>query len=218
MSVIDLWSVPDYDRFFSCYINPDMQRYAKLEWSQLQIVFEATDACEKYPLGVKVSFWAYSSDGVSLIKQRKVVRILVPQNDSSRAFQDLQTLENELNTNNPTQKRLFSGIIVDENDDKDDLEARGIDAETLELINSIGYEPVKVEINEFEGQGNCFVLKSIPSESTIYLQPFVEGFRADLEKINNTVQSKLSHFDNTVREWNTFEGRSTANRWCRAVS
>ena len=45
MSVIDLWSVPDYDRFFSSYINPDMQRYAKLEWSQLQIMFEATDAC-----------------------------------------------------------------------------------------------------------------------------------------------------------------------------
>ena len=106
MSVIDLWSVPDYDRFFSSYINPDMQRYAKLEWSQLQIVFEATDACERYPLGVKVSFRAYYSDEVSLIKKRKVVRNLVPRNDSSRAFHDLQTLENELNPNNKASKRL----------------------------------------------------------------------------------------------------------------
>jgi hypothetical protein len=47
-------------------------------------------------------------------------------------------------------------------------------------------------------------LKFIPSESVIYPQPFVEGFRADLEKINNTVQSKLSHFGDTVREWDTF--------------
>ena len=160
--------------------------------------------CEKYPLGVKVSFRAYSSDEVSLIKKGKVARNLVPHNDSARAFHDLQTLENELNPNNTAPKRLFPGIIVDENDDKDDLETRGINADTIELINSIGYEPVKVEVNEFEGQGNCFVLKSIPSGSTIYPQPFVEGFRADLEKINNTVKSKLSQFGDTVREWDTF--------------
>jgi hypothetical protein len=56
VKVIDLWSVPDYIAYFKNSINKSLGRYAKSQWSQLQITFEATDACERYPLGVKVSY------------------------------------------------------------------------------------------------------------------------------------------------------------------
>jgi len=56
VKVIDVWSVPDYIDFFDKHINKNLSRYAKSQWSQLQIIFEATDASEHFPLGVKVSY------------------------------------------------------------------------------------------------------------------------------------------------------------------
>ena len=68
VDVIDLWAVPDYQAYFDGYINPNLGSYAKGKWSQLQIFFEAVDMSENYPMGVKVSHRAFSSETVKLLK------------------------------------------------------------------------------------------------------------------------------------------------------
>ena len=73
-----------YYHFLDGYINPDLGSYAKGKWSQLQIFFEAVAMSEKYPMGVKVSHRAFSSDRVKLLKR-------LPNEDNSEnvRFKDL---------------------------------------------------------------------------------------------------------------------------------
>ena len=70
-----VWAVPDFEDYFSGHINPYLGRYAKCQWTQLQIIFEAVDDPEerqKYPNGVKVSYRAFCSDSVKILKRLPV--------------------------------------------------------------------------------------------------------------------------------------------------
>lgn len=76
VDVKDIWAVPDYGLFLKGFINPKLGRYAKLQWTQLQIIFEAVDLDnntaemrKKYPTGVKVSHRAYSQDEVIVFRK-----------------------------------------------------------------------------------------------------------------------------------------------------
>ena len=204
VKVVDLWSVPDYIKYFSPHINKHLGRYAKSQWSQLQIIFEATDLCERFPLGVKVRYRPYSSDNVSLIKKLKRNRTLYkPPNSTSRVFNNLENLEEELAVHDSSGKCLFPGIIVDECEESNGEESPS--TPDSELVDSIGYVPVRVKVNEHEAEGETFVLKELPTATVITPQPFVPGFRASLESVHHNVVRKLEGFGTRVAEdWKEF--------------
>jgi hypothetical protein len=71
--VIDVFVVPNYDKYISPYIIQDFGRYAKsvngIDWTQLQWIFEAVPMSESFPCGVKTTYRKFSADSVILIEQ-----------------------------------------------------------------------------------------------------------------------------------------------------
>jgi hypothetical protein len=64
--VVELFAIPDYVEYLEeqdC-IDKDFGRFTKLLNAQLQFIFEACEPSERFPLGVKTTYRAYSSDEV----------------------------------------------------------------------------------------------------------------------------------------------------------
>ena len=64
LDVSDIIVIPNYDKFFSGYIDPKFGKYAKGVNTQLQFIFEAVPISESFPLGCKTTYRAYSNDEV----------------------------------------------------------------------------------------------------------------------------------------------------------
>lgn len=60
----DLWVIPDYAQVLKPCMDRSFQRYAKMEWTQLQFIFQAVPIDENFPLGVKTTYRRYSADKV----------------------------------------------------------------------------------------------------------------------------------------------------------
>ena len=199
VDVIDIWAVPDYQAYFDGYINPDLGSYAKGKWSQLQIFFDAVDMSEKYPMGVKVSHRAFSSDRVKLLKR-------LPNEDNSEnvRFKDLlkEIMKEALKDN---AEGNFPGIIFDEKevleeeDSDEDEEDREPDDGT-EVLN-VGFKPIEMIVDTVENQHS--ILKSFPSG---YLKPqaFIEGSTDKIKKVAAAVKAKFSREVGVIRDWNAF--------------
>ena len=72
--VVDVFVVPNYEKYLKGYIIPDFSRYAKVnkngvDWTQLQFIFEAVPASEFFPVGVKTTYRKFSADQVVLIEE-----------------------------------------------------------------------------------------------------------------------------------------------------
>ena len=57
----DIHACPNYNKYFDGYIDTEVGRFAKEEWTQLQITFERVgeDERERYPHLVKTTYKAY---------------------------------------------------------------------------------------------------------------------------------------------------------------
>jgi hypothetical protein len=64
VKVEDIHAVPNYTKYFEGYCDADVSRFAKEDWTQLQMTFERVgeDERDRYPLGVKMTYKAYSQD------------------------------------------------------------------------------------------------------------------------------------------------------------
>ena len=113
VDVVDIWAVPDYQAYFDDFINPDLGSYAKGKWSQLQIFFEAVEMSDKYPMGVKVSHRAFSSDRVKLLKK-------LPTADKGGMHYNNEFLDLERQARKEYGEGNFPGIIWDEDEDNED--------------------------------------------------------------------------------------------------
>jgi len=71
VKVKDVWVVPNYTHFLSKNIDKKFGRYAKMEWTQLQFIFESVDKCVDFPNGVKTSYRRYCADKVIEIETSK---------------------------------------------------------------------------------------------------------------------------------------------------
>ena len=72
--VVDIFAVPNYEKYIRPYIVPDFGRYAKIgrngnDWTQLQFIFEHVPASEFFPCGVKTTYRKFSADEVVLIQE-----------------------------------------------------------------------------------------------------------------------------------------------------
>ena len=67
IDVIDIFAVPDYCSYLKPFIDAKFGRYCKTKWTQLQWMFEHTEVCLDFPLGVKTSYRAYCADSVKEI-------------------------------------------------------------------------------------------------------------------------------------------------------
>ena len=79
--------MPDYTDYFKDFVDPNYARLFKGEWTSLQVCcthiyiykfvisslllllqvsFEAVDPCDRYPLGVKTTYRAYSKVSLNI--------------------------------------------------------------------------------------------------------------------------------------------------------
>ena len=56
--------VPDYYGYLKPFIDKNIERYAKEEWTKLQFIFEKADVSINFPTGVRVESRAYAQDSV----------------------------------------------------------------------------------------------------------------------------------------------------------
>lgn len=160
VAVKDLWVVPDYKKYFSNHINKKLKRYAKGQWTQLQIIFEAVDEIRvddqepRYPLGVKVSYRAFSAENAKILKRLpKPIQTAKPTDSVKRGSSCLEDIEQELLDS--VKEGDFFGIIwdssennVNSNSDSDREMDSGDEEDRVEseAISSVGYVPV--DMNE----------------------------------------------------------------------
>jgi hypothetical protein len=52
--------ITDYKKYLSKHMDSNYSRMFKKEWTSLQVTFEAVDPSPRYPLGVKMTYRAYS--------------------------------------------------------------------------------------------------------------------------------------------------------------
>jgi hypothetical protein len=64
VKVKDIHAVPNYAKYFEGYCDLSIGRFAKEDWTQLQMTFEKVADAERdrYPLGVKMTYKAYGQD------------------------------------------------------------------------------------------------------------------------------------------------------------
>ena len=61
VDVVDIHAVPNYFKYYEGYVDSDISRFAKEEWTQLQMTFERVNESERgrYPHLVKTTYKAY---------------------------------------------------------------------------------------------------------------------------------------------------------------
>lgn len=239
VKVFDVWAVPDYQAYFKDSINPNLGHYAKGKWSQLQIIFEATDISEDHPLGVKVSHRAFCSDDVKLLK--RLPKHLCTHTDVLDAVEEANSLVNDplAGTENEMKKLIakgeFPGIIWDTDianiTDQQFADAENVrigEAETARVAAnsgarkdedcdswkfSLGYTPVTFLSRTYPspGQRSCYIMQRFP-QGDLQPQPFEEGSRHLLEQVNIAVIKKFGHlFPGVVGAWRQFLDDAPAN-------
>jgi hypothetical protein len=62
--VVDIFVVPDYDKFLLPEVDKKFGRYCKEAHTQLVFTFEAVGICDDFPTGCRTSYRAYSQDKV----------------------------------------------------------------------------------------------------------------------------------------------------------
>ena len=68
VDLIDLTVIPDYTSFFAADGDKLWGRYAKMDWTQHQFIFEEIEVSDIYPLGCKISYRKFCQDeGCSII-------------------------------------------------------------------------------------------------------------------------------------------------------
>lgn len=72
--VVDIFAVPNYEKYIRPYIVPDFGRYAKIgrngnDWTQLQFIFEHVPVSNFFPCGVKTTYRKFSADEVVLVQE-----------------------------------------------------------------------------------------------------------------------------------------------------
>lgn len=77
--VIDIFAVPNYEKYIEPYIIPDFGRYARLsrtgdDWTQLQFIFDAVPISNYFPCGVRTTYRKFSADMVVLIEEETAGR------------------------------------------------------------------------------------------------------------------------------------------------
>jgi hypothetical protein len=82
--VVDIHACPNYEAWTEGYCDSDLGRFAKEEWTQLQFTFERVgdDEKDRYPMGVKSTYKAYSQDEVIEIvddPNKESITNLIPQ-------------------------------------------------------------------------------------------------------------------------------------------
>ena len=194
-----IWAVPDYQAYFDGYINPDLGSYAKGKWSQLQIIFEAVDMCEKYPMGVKVTHRAFASESVKLLKR-------LPNEDDCENVRFKELLKEIMKEAfKENAEGNFPGIIFDENEvleeedsDKDEEDSESDDG--TQVFN-VGFKPIEMIVDTFENKHS--ILKSFPT-GDLKPQPFVEGSIDRIKKVAAAVKAKFNREVGVIRDWNAF--------------
>ena len=84
VKVVDIHACPNYSKYFNGYIDTEVGRFAKEEWTQLQMTFERVgeDERERYPHLVKTTYKAYDQDEVVEIVDdpaKESITGLIPQ-------------------------------------------------------------------------------------------------------------------------------------------
>lgn len=74
--VVDIWAVPNYEKYITPFLVPDFKRYAKVnkngeDWTQLQFIFEFVPPSVHFPCGVKTTYRKFCADSVVLIEEDK---------------------------------------------------------------------------------------------------------------------------------------------------
>ena len=170
-------------------------------------LFEAVDSSDgRYPTGVKVSYKAFSSDEVKLLK-RIPMRLEIERARATDPLADAEAQVMEL-----LEKGQFPGIIWDENlmrcssadssnncptapnlnisissgeiddgftyaDDADDL----ANAADMDPSLAVGYVPVNLHVCTYPNNATSpphYILTQFPTNGEIKPQPFVQGYRA----------------------------------------
>ena len=142
----------------------------------------------------QVSHRPYASDEVSLPKKlKKRAAVFHPTNHSVRVFNNLERLEEELVMQNKEGEALFPGIVVDDDHDiPENDELNNVNnPELAEVIESIGYAPVKLICTDHTADGDHFILKRLPMGTGMKPQPFKAGFRQELKTVHAAVKRKL---------------------------
>jgi hypothetical protein len=67
VDLIDLTVIPDYTSFFAADGDKLWGRYAKMDWTQHQFIFEEIEVSDIYPLGCKISYRKFCQDEVCSI-------------------------------------------------------------------------------------------------------------------------------------------------------
>ena len=72
--VVDIFVVPNNEKYIRPFIVPDFSRYAKVgrngdDWTQLQFIFESVPVSDYFPCGVKTTYRKFSADSVILIQE-----------------------------------------------------------------------------------------------------------------------------------------------------
>jgi len=62
VTVVDLMVIPNYNKIMGGCVDPDLARWAKEEWAQLQITFKKVEKSDKHPLGVETTYRPYVQD------------------------------------------------------------------------------------------------------------------------------------------------------------
>jgi hypothetical protein len=117
------------------------------KWTQLQIIFEAVDRDEKYPLGVKLTYRAFCQDEVKLLK-RVDNNIEAEQRAEVTGRESLyhramDNVDDEIV--GAIKSGKFTGIIYDRDDVAEDVEQNFL-GDTIRSGNkqpttSVGFEP-----------------------------------------------------------------------------
>ena len=80
VKVVDVFVVPDYTAYIAKFIDKSLSRAHKLDWTQLQWIFESVPISPQFSSGVKVTYRAYSSD----VAYEIIDRDTLPLHDSLR--------------------------------------------------------------------------------------------------------------------------------------
>lgn len=181
------------------------------KWTQLQIIFEAVDRDDKYPLGVKLSYRAFVQDEVKVLKrvdneiELELRRTANERGDLYRRA--LDSVDEEILV--AIKSGDFTGIYYDEEEAERNAMSPGIRLGDRDPSVSVGFVPatsIQKTYDSVEANGaKVHILKNIP-EGPIQPCPFIPGSASDFEKIIEGLIKKFSKdFPGMANKWQEFQ-------------
>ena len=199
--VFDLFVIPNYTKFLQPAADKKLGRYSKLDWTQLQIIFDSTDVCDEYPCGVKITYRAYSSNTVTAFRKTK-------RPDGTNVVDKLiekdPLLSYEKNPEDTTGIPHGKDPNIGDNDNAIEIE--------VEEDMDIGFVPVQLHVKTYPLRDEPAVhnLAYVP-EGKIQPDAFVENSREILDKVVEHIDEKYRHVLPTiVEEWKIFAAKAPA--------